>query len=437
MELTRPILPRGEDSPERSASCHLVPKETHRRRKGGDARDLEAPMKLVHKAAATAVVGFVMVGAVSLIALNQAEASLHHMRAETVSATAISAARGDLVVATVCLLVGLLLVLGALGWWLRHDVLKPLEILRGRMASIADGDGDLTRRLGFHREDEIGDLAGEFDRFVIGVQALVGKVAGTAAGLAASAANLSATSEQIATSAHDATRRAESAASAAEQVSSNVASVAGATEEMGSSIREIAHNAHRAAGVAMDAVTMADTTNAAISRLGESSTDIGSVVRLITEIAQQTNLLALNATIEAARAGEAGKGFAVVADEVKDLAQETAKATEDISRRIESVRNDSRDAIEAIEAIRVVIREISDYQITIASAVEEQSATTSEMGRGYSEVATGSAEIARSIAGVASASSATLNGVAAARLTTDELRKVADELKSLVSRFTY
>jgi methyl-accepting chemotaxis protein len=394
-------------------------------------------MKLVHKAAATAVSGFVTVSVVSLIALSKANDALHHMHAGVVTASAVNAAHNDMIAATICLIVGLLLVLIALGLWLRHDVLRPLEVLRGRMADIADGDGDLTRRLAFHRDDEVGSLAGEFDRFVTGIQSLVGKVAGTAAGLASSAASLSATSEQIATSAHDATRRAESASSAAEQVSSNVASVAGAAEEMGSSIREIAHNAHRAAGVAIDAVSMADTTNAAISRLGESSLDIGSVVKLITEIAQQTNLLALNATIEAARAGEAGKGFAVVADEVKDLAQETARATEDISRRIESVRNDSRDAIVAIEAIRVVISQISDYQVTIASAVEEQSATTSEMGRGFTEVATGSAEIARSIAGVASASSTTLTNVASARVTTDELRKVADELKSLVSRFTY
>lgn len=394
-------------------------------------------MKLVHKAAATAVGGFVTVGAVSLIALSKADDALHHMQAGAVTARAVTAAHNDMIAATICLIVGLLLVLVALGLWLRHDVLRPLEVLRGRMADIADGDGDLTRRLAFHRDDEIGSLAAEFDRFVTGIQSLVGKVAGTAAGLASSAASLSATSEQIATSAHDATRRAESASSAAEQVSTNVASVAGAAEEMGSSIREIAHNAHRAAGVAIDAVSMADTTNAAISRLGESSLDIGSVVKLITEIAQQTNLLALNATIEAARAGEAGKGFAVVADEVKDLAQETARATDDISRRIESVRNDSRDAIAAIEAIRVVISQISDYQVTIASAVEEQSATTSEMGRGFTEVTTGSAEIARSIAGVASASSTTLTSVASARVTTDELRKVADELKALVSRFTY
>jgi methyl-accepting chemotaxis protein len=397
-------------------------------------------MKLVHKAAAAALAGFVIVGAASVIALQGAQGAIHHLSTQPAGASLASAAGSahrDVTIAAACVVLGLLLVLAGLGWWLSREVLEPLALLRGRLAEIADGNGDLTRRLAFHRDDEIGLLAGEFDHFVAGVQSLVGKVAGTAAGLSTSAASLSVTSEQIAASAHDATRRAESASSAAEEVSSNVASVAGATEEMGSSIREIAHNAHRAAGVAVDAVTMADTTNAAISRLGQSSLDIGSVVKLITEIAQQTNLLALNATIEAARAGEAGKGFAVVADEVKDLAQETARATDDISRRIESVRNDSRDAITAIEAIRVVISQISDYQVTIASAVEEQSATTSEMGRGFSQVATGSAEIARSIAGVANASSSTLSGVAAARATTDELRKVAEELTSLVSRFTY
>ncbi len=397
-------------------------------------------MKLVHKAALTAATGFVAVGAVSLYVLQKADNAVNHvgnMTSLSGVADAVRVGRHDVVVAMVCSLAGLALILTVLGFWLVRNVIRPLEILRKRMTEIADGDGDLTSRLGLHQDDEIGNLASEFDRFVSGVQTLVGEVAKTAAGLAASAGALSTTSEQIASSAHDATRRAESAASAAEQVSSNVASVAGAAEEMGSSIREIAHNAHRAAGVAVDAVSMADTTNAAIARLGESSLDIGSVVKLITEIAQQTNLLALNATIEAARAGEAGKGFAVVADEVKDLAQETARATDDISRRIESVRNDSRDAITAIEAIRVVISQISDYQVTIASAVEEQSATTSEMGRGFTEVAAGSAQIAESIAGVADASSNTLTSVAAARNTTNDLRKVADDLNALVSRFTY
>ena len=397
-------------------------------------------MKLAHKAAATAVGGFVVVGTVGLVALQRAEASLHHLtgtHAAAVNDAAVSTARADVAAAIICLLVSLVVVGSVIGLFLVRDVIRPLETLRLRMTDIADGKGDLTRRLGFDHKDEIGVLAREFDRFVASMQTLVAKVASTAAGLATSAANLSVTSEQIASSAHEASRRAESVASAAEQVSGNVASVAGATEEMGSSIREIAHNAHRAAGVAIDAVAMADTTNAAIARLGESSLDIGSVVKLITEIAQQTNLLALNATIEAARAGEAGKGFAVVADEVKDLAQETARATEDISQRIESVRADSRDAITAIEAIRDVISQISDYQITIASAVEEQSVTTSDMGRGFSEAATGSAQIVASIAGVANASTLTLTGVASARTTTDELRQLADGLKVLVERYTY
>jgi methyl-accepting chemotaxis protein len=397
-------------------------------------------VKLVHKAALTAVAGFVAVGAVSVYVLQMAHDAMNQVGGTSSLAgvaDSLRTSRHAIDVAMVCSLAGLALILVVLGFWLVRNVIRPLEILRRRMTEIADGDGDLTRRLGLHQDDEIGNLASEFDRFVTGVQTLVGQVAATAAGLATSAGALSTTSEQIASSAHDASRRAESAASAAEQVSSNVASVAGAAEEMGSSIREIAHNAHRAAGVAVDAVAMADTTNAAIARLGESSLDIGSVVKLITEIAQQTNLLALNATIEAARAGEAGKGFAVVADEVKDLAQETARATDDISRRIESVRNDSRDAITAIEAIRVVISQISDYQVTIASAVEEQSATTSEMGRGFTEVAAGSAQIAESIAGVAGASSNTLTSVAAARNTTNDLRKVADDLNALVSRFTY
>ncbi|HWF41421.1 MAG TPA: HAMP domain-containing protein, partial [Acidothermaceae bacterium] len=161
-------------------------------------------MKLVHKAAATAVGGFVTVSAVSLIVLSKADGALHHMQAGQVTGSAVNAAHNDMVAATICMISGLLLVLVALGLWLRHDVLRPLEVLRGRMADVADGDGDLTRRLAFHRDDEIGSLAGEFDRFVTGIQSLVGKVAVTAAGLASSAASLSATSEQIASSAHDA-----------------------------------------------------------------------------------------------------------------------------------------------------------------------------------------------------------------------------------------
>ena len=178
-------------------------------------------------------------------------------------------------------------------------------------------------------------------------------------------------------------------ASAAEQVSNNVTTVATGIEELTSSIGEIARNAGQGAQVAESAVEVEQNTNATIAKLGESSTEIGNVIKVITSIAEQTNLLALNATIEAARAGEAGKGFAVVANEVKELAKETAKATEDISKRIETIQGDTRAAIEAINEISAIINSVNDIQTTIATAVEQQTATTREMSRGISDRNTG------------------------------------------------
>jgi methyl-accepting chemotaxis protein len=172
-----------------------------------------------------------------------------------------------------------------------------------------------------------------------------------------------------------------------------------------------------------------------MSALGTSSAEIGDVIKTITAIAAQTNLLALNATIEAARAGEAGKGFAVVASEVKDLAQETARATEDISRRVESIQAGTTGAVLAIEEISLVISRISDFQTTIASAVEEQTATTSEMNRSVGEAATGTAAIAANITGVADAARLTSEGVAQAQQSSADLSRMAHELSSLVSEF--
>jgi methyl-accepting chemotaxis protein len=181
--------------------------------------------------------------------------------------------------------------------------------------------------------------------------------------------------------------RAESVSSAAEHVSDSVQTVSAGTEEMGASINEIARQAADAARVATEAVGVAETTNSLVSRLGESSGEIDDVIKIISSIAKQTNMLALNATIEAARAGEAGKGFAVVASEVKELARDTARSSEKIERNIATIQADTRDAIDAIAQITATIHQINDIQTMIASAVEEQAATTNEMARSATRIA--------------------------------------------------
>jgi methyl-accepting chemotaxis protein len=206
---------------------------------------------------------------------------------------------------------------------------------------------------------------------------------------------------------------------------------------MGASIREISQNANEAARVAATAVAEAEATTITITKLGTSSQEIGAVVKAITSIAEQTNLLALNATIEAARAGEAGKGFAVVANEVKELAQETARATEDIARRVEAIQGDTAKAIQAIGGISTVIGSINDFQLTIASAVEEQTATTQEMSRSVQEAASGSGEIAMNITGVSSAADSTTQALSQTRVAVDELSRMASDLRTTVGRFTY
>jgi methyl-accepting chemotaxis protein len=274
-------------------------------------------------------------------------------------------------------------------------------------------------------------------RLRLDVQGVLQAVAGNSTALAAASRQLGAVSQQLAANAEETAAQAGVAAAAAEQVSTSVATVASAAEEMGASIKEIAKSAHEAAHVATSAVKVADRTNATVAKLGESSAEIGNVVKVITSIAQQTNLLALNATIEAARAGEAGKGFAVVANEVKELAKQTAKATEDIGRKIEAIQADTRGAVEAIAQIGRVIAQINDHQNTIASAVEEQTATTGEIGRNVTEAARGSTEIARNISGVAEAARGTTEGASDARKSADELARMAADLQQLVARFQH
>jgi methyl-accepting chemotaxis protein len=272
---------------------------------------------------------------------------------------------------------------------------------------------------------------------VTGTARLIQGVTENANALAASSEELTAVSQQMGTNADETSAQAGVVSAASEQVSRNVETVATGTEEMSASIKEIAKNANEAARVATQAVRAAETTNATIAKLGESSSEIGKVIKVITSIAQQTNLLALNATIEAARAGEAGKGFAVVANEVKELAKETAKATEDISQKIEAIQSDTTSAVQAIGQIGQIIDQINDISNTIASAVEEQTATTNEISRNVVEAAKGSAEIAQNISGVAVAAKSTSDGARDSQQAAAHLAKMATDLQSMVSRFGF
>jgi methyl-accepting chemotaxis protein len=334
---------------------------------------------------------------------------------------------------TLTVLIAGLLLAAAIGLLIARGIVRRVRVLSGVIDAIADGD--LTRTAAMEAKDEIGAMARQLDRAGATLRETIGGITGSTHTLASSAEEMSTVNAGIAGNAEQTSRQAGQVASAAEQVSANVATVAAASEEMSASIREIATSATDAAGIARGAVDLARSANTTVAKLGVSSAEVGNIVKVITSIAEQTNLLALNATIEAARAGEAGKGFAVVASEVKDLAQETAKATEEISSRISAIQADTSDAVEAIAQIAEVIERINAYSDTIASAVEEQTATTSEIGRSVAEAATGSNAIADTISGVAQAAQETNNGVGDSRRTSEDLARLSGELQMLVGRF--
>lgn len=260
----------------------------------------------------------------------------------------------------------------------------------------------------------------------------LGIVGRNAQALTSSSVQLSATAQQMSGNSEETSNQSETAASAAEQVSKNVETVATSAEEMSATVKEVAKNANEAASIASTAVTVAKSTNSTVAKLGESSVEIGKVIKVITSIAQQTNLLALNATIEAARAGEAGKGFAVVANEVKELAKQTANATEDISQKIEAIQQNTSGAVDGIGQIGDIITQINDIQNTIASAVEEQSATTNEIALNASEAAKGSIEISRNIASVSEAAQSTAQGASETLTSSQQLATLASELQEVV-----
>ncbi len=329
---------------------------------------------------------------------------------------------------------GLALALG-LGIWVAELIVRPLRQVSTVVEAMAGGD--LTRQVEGGFDDEVGRMARGLDRALLAIRGGVQMMAGSAEALAAAAQQLSASSAQIASAAQESSSRSGSVSAAAEQVSRSVQTVASGSEEMSASISEIAATAQEAARIGARAGEVAAATNQTVGKLGESSAEIGNVVKLITSIAEQTNLLALNATIEAARAGDAGRGFAVVASEVKDLAQETARATGDISQRIEAIQADTTDAVTAIGEISAIINQLGDYQTTIASAVEEQTATTNDISRNVSEAACGAHEIASNITTVSSAAETTMVGVTQTQSSAMELARMSQELRSQVGQFRY
>jgi len=314
-------------------------------------------------------------------------------------------------------------------------VIAPVKEAGAVLEKVAAGD--LTAHVQGDYQGDHARIKNDINVMTDKLSESMGQIGQNAQTLASSSEELSAVSAQMSSNAEETSSQANVVSAASEQVSKNIQTVATATEEMSASIKEIAKSATEAAKIATSAVRTAESTNATVGKLGESSAEIGQVIKVITSIAQQTNLLALNATIEAARAGEAGKGFAVVANEVKELAKETAKATEDISRKIEAIQGDTKGAVVAIGEITAIINQLNDISNTIASAVEEQTATTNEITRNVGEAAKGSSQIVENIVSVATAAKSTTEGATNTQTAAQELARMAAELQRLVGQFKF
>jgi methyl-accepting chemotaxis protein len=346
------------------------------------------------------------------------------------------AARATHAMFVICAISLLMLFLGS--FVMVRQISRSLQRLTLMIQDIAEGEGDVTKRLetaGGLNNDELGEVSRLFNLFMDKLQEILRGVSSHTNKLATASQVLLESNKQITIHSGETANQSNSASRATQTVTQNLQSLSTGAREMTLTIQSISANTNEATKVAASAVGAAQAANATVTKLGDSSAEIGMVIKVITSIAQQTNLLALNATIEAARAGESGKGFAVVANEVKELAKQTAQATEDISRKITAIQMDTKDAVAAIGTVSGVINQINDISATIAAAIEEQSATTNEMTRNANEAATGAGDISANIGGVAQAAEGTLARAQESQKAAQELASIATQIASLMRQF--
>lgn len=304
-------------------------------------------------------------------------------------------------------------------------VLRNIQALQAKLSFDREVRTDIERRSTAQRRSDMHRLATEFET---AVGQIIGTVASAATELEAAAVTLTSTAD-------DTQRRATFVASASEEASSNVQSVASATEEMSSTVKEISRQVHDSANMAGTAVSQAAQTNERVVALAQAATKIGDIVELINNIAGQTNLLALNATIEAARAGEAGRSFAVVASEVKALANQTAKATGEISEQVADIQKATEESVMAIRSISSTIESLSETSSAVAAAVEEQGAATHEISRNVAQAAMGTQQVSTNIADVHRGATETGSASSKVLSSAQSLSLESNRLKAEVDRF--
>ncbi|MFH0782664.1 MAG: methyl-accepting chemotaxis protein [Pseudomonadota bacterium] len=357
----------------------------------------------------------------------------------------------------------MLVIISFLSYSIGVAILRPVNAMVSFFMELSKGEGDLSQRIATSAKDEIGDMAQRFNTFMDKLQSLIKEIAGNsktlqisstslttiAQQLAKGAENILSRSHGVATATEEMSTNLSNVAEASEQASTNVNMVAAASEEMTATVREIAQNSGKARGITEMAVTKANSTSIKVNELGQAAVEISKVTEVITEISEQTNLLALNATIEAARAGEAGKGFAVVANEIKELAKQTATATQQIKSRIEGIQNSTTETVAEIGQISKVINEVNDIVGTIAAAVEEQSAASQEISNNISQASQGIEDVNQNVNQTSAVSSSISSDIANVNkgvqditanssqvdMKAQELAQLATQLQQLVGRF--